>query len=159
MPATALHVPRLWGGCLGSSSDATLTVPQIQRTALARCEYLNKLHINLALRLTFCKFSLSLPRQVMYKEQVDALSGGGYTSAGYTGIHMDDCWEEKVPGRDPRTGELRPNATRFPSGMAALGKYMHSHGATFGLYTAESPTTCGGYPCVEICLSLFFCVL
>eukprot|EP00658_Telonema_sp_P-2_P077663 TRINITY_DN7075_c0_g1_i8.p1 TRINITY_DN7075_c0_g1~~TRINITY_DN7075_c0_g1_i8.p1 ORF type:complete len:452 (+),score=149.24 TRINITY_DN7075_c0_g1_i8:113-1357(+) len=31
-------------------------------------------------------------------------------------------------------------------GMAALGAYMHSKGASFGLYTAESPSTCGGYP-------------
>jgi len=30
--------------------------------------------------------------------------------------------------------------------MAALGEYLHSKGASFGLYTAESPSTCGGYP-------------
>ena len=77
---------------------------------------------------------------------MDALRDGGYVAAGYTGIHMDDCWEEKHPPRDPKTGRLRPNATRFPSGLAALGDYIHSKGATFGLYTAESPSTCGGYP-------------
>ena len=26
---------------------------------------------------------------------------------------------------------------------------MHTAGATFGLYTAESPTTCGGYPATD----------
>ena len=41
---------------------------------------------------------------------------------------------------------LRQNSSRFPSGLKALGDYMHSKGATFGLYTAESPSTCGGYP-------------
>lgn len=82
----------------------------------------------------------------MYKSQTDALARDGYVEAGYTGIHMDDCWENKHPARDPATQELMPNATRFPSGLKALGDYMHSKGATFGLYTAESPSTCGGYP-------------
>jgi hypothetical protein len=30
--------------------------------------------------------------------------------------------------------------------MAALGNYMHSRNVSFGLYTAESPSTCAGYP-------------
>ena len=95
----------------------------------------------------------------MYKAQTDALATNGYVQAGYTGIHMDDCWESKHPPRDATTHRLTPNTTRFPSGLKSLGDYMHAKGVTFGLYTAESPTTCGGYPCVEICLSLFFCVL
>ena len=82
----------------------------------------------------------------LYRAQTDALKSGGYVEAGYVGIHMDDCWPEKYPPRDPRTGKLRPNATRFPSGLKALGDYIHSKGARFGLYTAESPSTCGGYP-------------
>jgi len=82
----------------------------------------------------------------MYKSQADAIAKLGLTKLGYTGIHMDDCWEQKTPKRDPATGRLVPNATRFPSGLKALGDYFHARGATFGLYTAESPTTCGGYP-------------
>lgn len=65
---------------------------------------------------------------------------------GYTGIHMDDCWERKTPSRDPASGELVPDPTRFPSGMLELGDYIHKAGGSFGLYTAESPKTCGGYP-------------
>ena len=86
-------------------------------------------------------------------------------------IHMDDCWERKVPPRDTKTGRLvvssqsnlpllvisgqisdpgrvwsQGDPTRFPSGMKALGDYYHSKGAKYALYTAESPTTCGGYP-------------
>jgi alpha-galactosidase len=30
------------------------------------------------------------------------------------------------------------DATRFPSGMKALGDYMHAKGAQFALYTAEN---------------------
>lgn len=36
--------------------------------------------------------------------------------------------------------------TRFPSGMKALGDYVHSKGLTFAIYSAESTETCGGYP-------------
>lgn len=82
----------------------------------------------------------------LYKGQTDGLVEGTFLDAGYTGIHIDDCWEEKKPSRDPKTGELQADPDRFPSGMKALGDYMHSKGASFGLYTAESTKTCGGYP-------------
>ena len=71
---------------------------------------------------------------------------------------MDDCWEHhagrgsdgKVSGTDcPAQSylcQLYPEPSRFPSGLKALGDYMHAKNATFGLYTAESPHTCGGYP-------------
>ena len=60
----------------------------------------------------------------MYKGQVDALRLGGFVDAGYTGIHMDDCWEDglpwKTPMRDPKSGRLQPNSTR-------LGDYVCAH--------------------------------
>ena len=34
------------------------------------------------------------------------------------------CWMQQSPPRDPVTHELVPNATRFPSGMKALGDYV-----------------------------------
>ena len=84
--------------------------------------------------------------EALYRAQADALRDGGYIAAGYDGIHMDDCWEATDPPRDAATGELYANTSRFPSGMAALGEYVHAAGARFGLYTAESASTCGGYP-------------
>ena len=59
---------------------------------------------------------------------------------------MDDCWEEKHPPRDPTTGALRADPTRFPNGMKSLGDYYHARNLSFAAYTAESSTTCGGYP-------------
>lgn len=53
---------------------------------------------------------------------------------------------QMTPPRDPVTGQLVANTTRFPSGMQALGDYMHARGIQFGLYTSESPTTCAQYP-------------
>ena len=82
----------------------------------------------------------------LYHQQADALVSQGFLAAGYDAIHMDDCWERKVPARDLKTGRLVGDPTRFPSGMKALGDYYHSKGAKYALYTAESPHTCGGYP-------------
>jgi hypothetical protein len=80
----------------------------------------------------------------LYKDQTDSLVSGGFLAAGYDTLHLDDCWENVNP---PRTGgELTGNTTRFPSGMAALGTYIHSKNARYGLYTAENSLTCGGYP-------------
>ena len=73
------------------------------------------------------------------------MAADGYVTAGYDSIHIDDCWERKNPPRDTNN-QLVANATRFPNGMKSLADYVHQKGARFGLYTAESPTTCGGYP-------------
>ena len=61
-------------------------------------------------------------------------------------LPFPQCWEEKNPPRDPTTNELRGDAKRFPSGMVALGDYVHALNLSFAMYTAESPTTCGGFP-------------
>ena len=41
-----------------------------------------------------------------------------------------------------------PDPVRFPSGMAALGKYLAARNLhlAFGLYSDQGTTTCGGYP-------------
>lgn len=44
------------------------------------------------------------------------------------------------------TGALVANSSRSPSGMHALGGFLHWRGLTFGHYTAEARTTCGHYP-------------
>jgi len=69
--------------------------------------------------------------------QADAMVAGGFQAAGYASIHMDDCWEQKEPPRDPTSGRLRANATRFPGGMKALGQYIHGKKLGFAIYTAE----------------------
>jgi len=84
--------------------------------------------------------------EVLYRQQADAMVAEGFNTAGYASIHMDDCWEQKVPPRDPTTNKLVGDPLRFPSGMKALGDYYHSKGLKYALYTAESPRTCGGYP-------------
>jgi len=82
----------------------------------------------------------------LYKAQADAMVANGFQDAGYNSVHMDDCWEQKKPARDPVTNKLVGDPDRFPSGMKALGDYYHSKGIGYALYTAESDTTCGRYP-------------
>jgi len=74
------------------------------------------------------------------KEMVDQ----GFLAAGYEYIIVDDCWLDHK--RDPITGKLRPNPKSFPSGMKALGEYVHGLGLKYGIYEDYGNFTCGGYP-------------
>jgi hypothetical protein len=77
----------------------------------------------------------------------------GYKEAGYEYVSIDDCWQAHERAAD---GTIQANATRFPSGMKALGDYVHSKGLKFGLYTAMGRTTCQGYPALD-CQSVENC--
>jgi hypothetical protein len=81
--------------------------------------------------------------EALYKRIADRIASDGYLEAGYNQVSIDDCWEEKSGRVD---GKLVPNATRFPSGLKALGDYMHGKGVNFGIYSDEGTKTCGGYP-------------
>ena len=73
----------------------------------------------------------------LYRGQADRMAADGYLAAGYSGIHIDDCWPEMQ--RDS-SGRLVPDAARFPAGMKALGDYIHSKDLTFGIYSAAYTT-------------------
>jgi alpha-galactosidase len=89
-----------------------------------------------------CNISETLIRQA-----TDAMVSSGMRAAGYQYVVVDDCWFD--PNRDAQ-GNLRAHPTRFPSGMKALGDYIHSRGLKFGIYMAPTDRTCaqrvGGYP-------------
>lgn len=78
----------------------------------------------------------------------------GYRDAGYVSVHLDDCW---MANKRDSSGTLQWNATRFPSGMPALGDYVrftfllsqllfHKQGLKFGIYEDVGTKTCAGYP-------------
>ncbi|MDF0530530.1 glycoside hydrolase family 27 protein [Tsukamurella sp. 8F] len=81
------------------------------------------------------------------ERQADALVSSGLAGAGYRTVTVDDCWF--APTRAP-DGSLRADPSRFPSGMAALGAYLHARGLRFGLYESPGARTCaqlaGTYP-------------
>eukprot|EP00397_Hematodinium_sp_SG-2012_P042351 GEMP01046828.1.p1 GENE.GEMP01046828.1~~GEMP01046828.1.p1 ORF type:complete len:420 (+),score=103.82 GEMP01046828.1:38-1261(+) len=86
--------------------------------------------------------------EALYKDHADMLVDKGYAAVGYNSVHIDDCWSKKpAPGVSPRddNGEIISDPIRFPSGMKALGDYMHERGIKFGLYTDIGTLTCGGY--------------
>lgn len=81
------------------------------------------------------------------RAQADAMVASGLRDAGYRYVVVDDCWFD--PERDT-TGRLRGDPIRFPSGMHALGDYLHALGLKFGLYETPGVMTCaqrgGSYP-------------
>ncbi|GAB2627786.1 alpha-galactosidase [Paractinoplanes abujensis] len=85
--------------------------------------------------------------ETLIKQTADALVSNGMRDLGYQYVVVDDCWFD--PNRDS-SGNLQANASRFPSGMRALGDYLHARGLKFGIYQVPGARTCaqsvGTYP-------------
>jgi alpha-galactosidase len=80
--------------------------------------------------------------ETLIKEIADAMVSSGMKDAGYEYIIIDDCWQV---GRDDQ-GNIIPDPKRFPSGMKALGDYIHSKGLKFGIYSDAGTKTCQRRP-------------
>jgi hypothetical protein len=78
----------------------------------------------------------------LYMNQTDRLVADGYLAAGYNSINIDDCWEGAKRDADD---VLHADPVRFPSGMKALGKYMHDRGVRFGIYSDVGEETCSDF--------------
>jgi len=72
----------------------------------------------------------------------DAMVEKGMRDAGYLYVVIDDCWQI---ARDEQ-GNIIPDPERFPSGMKALGDYIHSKGLKFGIYSDAGTKTCQKRP-------------
>ncbi|HWA73481.1 MAG TPA: glycoside hydrolase family 27 protein [Polyangiaceae bacterium] len=83
--------------------------------------------------------------EALIKGVADTFVSSGMKDVGYQYVNLDDCW---MNGRDG-SGKIQVNATKFPSGMAALAKYIHDKGLKMGLYSTPGTQTCaaiyGGY--------------
>jgi alpha-galactosidase len=84
-----------------------------------------------------CNISETLIRQM-----TDSMASSGMSAAGYKYVVVDDCWMN--PNRDS-AGNLQGDPSRFPSGMKALGDYIHGKGLKFGIYQAPLNKTCAQY--------------
>ncbi|GHJ07294.1 hypothetical protein TPA0907_16610 [Micromonospora humidisoli] len=80
--------------------------------------------------------------ETLIRQMTDAMVNTGMKDAGYQYVVVDDCWMN--PNRDS-AGNLQGDPTRFPSGMKALGDYIHARGLKFGLYQAPLDKTCAQY--------------
>lgn len=72
-----------------------------------------------------------------------ALVSSGLAAKGYDTVTTDDCWMTHTRDAD---GDLVPDPTRFPHGMAYIGEQLHAMGLKFGIYEDAGTSTCGGYP-------------
>ncbi|WP_112264457.1 glycoside hydrolase family 27 protein [Lentzea terrae] len=77
--------------------------------------------------------------EAQVRQAADAMVSSGMRDAGYQYVVVDDCWFD--PQRDSG-GNLRAHPTKFPSGMKALGDYIHARGLKFGIYQAPNEKTC-----------------
>ncbi|WP_030918491.1 glycoside hydrolase family 27 protein [Streptosporangium amethystogenes] len=80
--------------------------------------------------------------ETLIRQTADALVSNGMRDLGYQYVVVDDCWFD--PNRDS-AGNLQANPSRFPSGMKALGDYLHARGLKFGLYQVPLDRTCAQY--------------
>lgn len=85
-----------------------------------------------------CEIDEALIRRIA--DRVIAL---GLDALGYVYMNLDDCW---MATERTSTGAYQANATRFPSGMKALGDHLHSKHLKYGIYTSAGTKTCQGYP-------------
>ncbi len=76
----------------------------------------------------------------LIRKTADSIVSSGMKDAGYNYVVIDDCWH----GERDAQGFIQPNAEHFPSGMKALGDYIHSKGLKFGIYSDVGAKTCGG---------------
>jgi len=79
--------------------------------------------------------------ETLVRETADAMVNAGLLAAGYDTLTLDDCWS--AVSRDA-TGNLTNDPVKFPSGMKAIGDYIHSRGLRFGIYASIGMATCTG---------------
>lgn len=87
------------------------------------------------------KFACNVNEKVI-RATADAIASNGMREAGYEYVVIDDCWH----GTRDANGFINEDRERFPSGLKALGDYIHSKGLKFGIYSDAGTKTCGGRP-------------
>ena len=84
------------------------------------------------------KFACKGLNENVIHQTADAMASNGMRDAGYQYVILDDCWQ----GERDAAGNIQPDAQRFPSGMKALGDYIHGKGLKFGIYSDAGTMTC-----------------
>lgn len=73
----------------------------------------------------------------------DLMVSSGMRDAGYRFLVLDDAW--MAAERDAE-GRLQADPEKFPSGMKALGDYIHGKGLKYGIYQDRGVMTCQKLP-------------
>ncbi len=77
------------------------------------------------------------------RQIADAMVNSGMKDTGYTYLVIDDGW---MAGSRDSNGNLVGDPNKFPSGMKAIGDYIHSKGLKFGIYEDRGHSTCQQLP-------------
>jgi len=77
------------------------------------------------------------------KEIADIMVSSGMRDAGYEYLVLDDGWMAPERNED---GQLVADPEKFPSGMKAIGDYIHSKGLKYGIYECRGFLTCQSLP-------------
>ena len=88
--------------------------------------------------------------------QAHALVSTGLARKGWDLVVVEDCWSMcsqltasglncAVPAPRGADGRIRPDHSRFPSGIAGIAEQVHSLGLRMGIYTSMGNYTCAGY--------------
>src|SRR5271166_1780307 len=89
-------------------------------------------------------FLRSQPTEAIIQAQAVAMHKN-LQSHGFDRVNLDDFWYVDARTTVDQYGRWVTDTTKFPSGMAALGKYIHSLGLKFGIrYSGDS--RCSGQP-------------
>lgn len=86
---------------------------------------------------TWNKFACNITEGLI-KDTAEQMIDLGLKDLGYTYMNLDDCWQAVNRTKD---GHVQA-ADEFPSGMKALGDFLHSKGLHFGLYSSAGTKTC-----------------
>ncbi|HEV3362157.1 MAG TPA: glycoside hydrolase family 27 protein [Pseudonocardiaceae bacterium] len=92
-----------------------------------------------------CGVTESFIKQTAEFIHTDQVNGRTLQQDGYTYVNIDDCWAQ--PTRDS-AGNLVPNPSKFPDGIAGAAAYVHGLGLKLGLYNDSGTMTCSshGFP-------------
>ena len=96
----------------------------------------NGLSIRPAMGWSSWSFVRRSPTEAVIKAQADALKNSGLAAHGFLYLNLDDFWM-KCDSNGPvvdGNGRWVVDTAKFPSGIKALGDYIHGLGLKFGFY-------------------------
>jgi alpha-galactosidase len=81
------------------------------------------------------------PNETLIQLTTDIIVVTGLAAVGYEYVNLDDCWQVS------RIDDIiQADSRNFPSGMRALGDYIHSKNLKFGLSSDAGMKTCDNRP-------------
>ena len=82
---------------------------------------------------TWCRYGTDINEELIHRV-ADAMVESGMRDAGYVYLGLDDGWQ--APGaKFDEDGYPLWDTEKFPSGMKALGDYLHERGLKYGTYS------------------------